>query len=142
MEALELVSIVISIIVGIIVIIWGGVSIVTSLKATQASQQNQQRAANYYEQIKELLHKIDQRPSIMEQKISEKFQKPLDPQGNFINKATLPENFKPGKKASEHQAVITMIEEMMESPKDKDMESPKDKDMEYSKTFPQEEIDY
>jgi len=134
MAALELVSIFISIIVGIVVILWGIVSILASLKATQASQQNQQRAENFYEQIKDLLHKIDKRPPIMEQKISEGFQKPLDTQSNFINKATLPENFKPGKKPTEHQALITMIEEMMESPKHKDMD--------YSKTLLEEEIDY
>ena len=135
MEALELVSIIISIIVGIIVILWGVVSIFTSLKATQASQQNQQRAANYYEQIKDLLHKIDKRSSIMDQKTFENFQKPLETQGNFINKAILPENFRPGKKSTEHQSLITMIEEMMES----------HEDMEYSKALPQEEqeeIDY
>jgi len=135
MEASDWVSIIVSIIAGIVVIIWGGISIFTSLQANQASRQNRRWAANYYEQTKDLLHKIDKRSSIMEQKLSENFQKPLDTQNNFINKAILPENFKLGKKSTDHQSLITMIEEMMES----------HEDMEYSKALPQEEqeeIDY
>jgi hypothetical protein len=77
MEASELVSIIVSIVVGIIVIILGIIAIFMSLEAVKTARQNRRKAENVYEQTKDLLHKIDQKSSITEQKVPENFGKPL-----------------------------------------------------------------
>jgi len=86
MDALEVTSIIISIIAGVIIIILGIIAIFMSLEAVQTSRQNRHEAENVYEQTRDLLDKIDQRSSTEEQRVPKNFlYRPLDTHRDLID---------------------------------------------------------
>ena len=107
MSFLELLSI----IVGVIAIILGIVSILVSLEAKSSSTRSRKEAVEYNERTKDLLHEIDKRSTVMEEKVSENFQKLLDMQNELISKTMIPQ-----KQPMEEQLALSFLNKLMESP--------------------------
>lgn len=99
------------IVVNIMAISLGAVSIIIAMEAKAASSLNRKLALEYYDKSKELLHEIDKRSKIMEDKVSDNFQQLLDTQKDLISKMIIPKQH-----TFEEELTTEFVKKLLQTP--------------------------